>query len=174
MANHPNRKVFGYDDIKGYLVPVSNRFKKQSLINDDNDRNWNVLVVLDWEDGQVYVEGRHGNGQSWEELHGDRVASKLKDLDYTNTGWEVPNQEACLDVARLIRDYLRAQGVEKYELPAWEKEPVWRVIAPAQFLKEGEADPWDQDSYRLKLSAIQRTAVKEMREVLAKVEEPQD
>lgn len=108
MVNHPNRKVVDLSDFDGYMVPVRRKFKKNSLfkniIHTYYTHKW-VEVYVNFLDRVVYLHTRYEIGQTMDEVNGDAVSAKLFDLDPPRCG-EMPDEENCLAVARLMQDYL--------------------------------------------------------------------
>jgi len=79
MTNHPNRKVLTLDDVKGYLVPISRKFKKGCLftLRPFLDRGYWVMFVVNWKEKTIFVSARHGIGVPMAERRGEEWAANI-------------------------------------------------------------------------------------------------
>lgn len=125
MVNHPNRRVVQRGELDGYRFPVRRKFKKNSLLSDDH---YPVEVYVDFRDQTVYLHNKYGNGLSMPEVSGDAAAARLSWFDPAShlDFYEAPDEEVCLNIARLIQSYLDQVEVVTDEV----KDVVKDVLYP--------------------------------------------
>lgn len=147
MTNLSNHKVVTIEDLKGYLVPVSRKFKKGSLfsLRPGIDDELNANFVVDWLERTIYVTVKHGHGISFAEHRGEEWSVSVhrctifsRDADYVPSKAE--RHEKALYLARSAQDFLR-NADSNGDLTEETKNTIKCALHPELFVV-GERDPY--------------------------------
>lgn len=149
MANHQNRKAVSLDDLKGFLYPISSNFKKNILTNQRFTDGYEVTVVVDWDEGRVFLTNKHGRGQA---LDRDQLEVSLAGLG--------DNIDQALDLARLVDAYLIKIEANKFLIDEAERSPVENVLFPCQGMSREDFSPQEIDAAEAEARRIGREAMK--------------
>ena len=96
-----SNKTWDFQGLKGYLVPVSERFGKNSLAkrHPTIDEGYKLCAVISWATGTVKLTAVHGIAGTLEEFRGEELWFPFR----FRTGGD---QDAGLQTLRLVQAYL--------------------------------------------------------------------
>lgn len=106
-------KVYDRDDLKGHLVPVTNKFSSRILEHRYEDDGYTLGIVVDFEYHRVWMTDRFGRGQTFAE-------SRDEERFYNFFGLGANNDER-FHIARLIDKFLSQIGLADRDVSEEEK-----------------------------------------------------
>jgi uncharacterized protein with HEPN domain len=159
MGNHSNRKVITRDDLKTHIVAVTCEFKTLRHRAGVDD-NYHLMVTVAWNSGAVFLDDRFGRYSTREELNGEKTSVYLSSLSEGTL-------DDCLDVARLIDNYLQAIEASEFQMDDDEVDLVNRVIEPLSFTDiDADLDTFDPQVADEKCGKVRQDAIGQMRAVV--------